>query len=494
METVTHPTATRSLPLDDALVQRLTRHVVSSTGRTVVTTAPFTGEPLATLPQSSASDVTEAFRRARAAQREWAQRSPRQRIAPFLRFSDLLLDRQTEILDILQWETGKARKNAFEEVCDAALGTLHYARHAPRLLRRRRAPGAIPLATRTRVNYQPKGVVSVITPWNYPLTLPVADAVPALLAGNAVVAKPDTQTALSALWAIDLLVEAGLPRDLWLVVLGEPAEIGDCSAELGGKNPMIVCADADLDRTVHGAVAACFSNSGQLCISMERLYVHDSIYDAFVEKFVAETKNLRLGADLDYSADLGSLTSQRQFDRVVAHVEDARSKGATVLAGGRPRPDVGPLFYEPTVLTGVDESMTLCAEETFGPVVSLYRFTTEDEAIERANHTPYGLNASVWTRDVARGRRIAERLKAGTVNINEGYGAAFASYGAPMGGMKRSGLGRRHGVEGILRYTEAQTVSSQHVVGLSGPPGMSAETLSRVMTTGIRLMRALRIR
>ncbi|QOS59077.1 succinic semialdehyde dehydrogenase [Thermobifida fusca] len=525
METVTHPTATRSLPLDDALVQRLTRHVVSSTGRTVVTTAPFTGGPLATLPQSSASDVTEAFRRARAAQREWAQRSPRQRIAPFLRFSDLLLDRQTEILDILQWETGKARKNAFEEVCDAALGTLHYARHAPRLLRRRRAPGAIPLATRTRVNYQPKGVVSVITPWNYPLTLPVADAVPALLAGNAVVAKPDTQTALSALWAIDLLVEAGLPRDLWLVVLGEPAEIGDtlvdeadyvaftgssatgariaqraasrligCSAELGGKNPMIVCADADLDRTVHGAVAACFSNSGQLCISMERLYVHDSIYDAFVEKFVAETKNLRLGADLDYSADLGSLTSQRQFDRVVAHVEDARSKGATVLAGGRPRPDVGPLFYEPTVLTGVDESMTLCAEETFGPVVSLYRFTTEDEAIERANHTPYGLNASVWTRDVARGRRIAERLKAGTVNINEGYGAAFASYGAPMGGMKRSGLGRRHGVEGILRYTEAQTVSSQHVVGLSGPPGMSAETLSRVMTTGIRLMRALRIR
>ncbi|MGV2387241.1 MAG UNVERIFIED_CONTAM: aldehyde dehydrogenase family protein, partial [Thermobifida fusca] len=355
------------------------------------------------------------------AQREWAQRSPRQRIAPFLRFSDLLLDRQTEILDILQWETGKARKNAFEEVCDAALGTLHYARHAPRLLLRRRAPGAIPLATRTRVNYQPKGVVSVITPWNYPLTLPVADAVPALLAGNAVVAKPDTQTALSALWAIDLLVEAGLPRDLWLVVLGEPAEIGDplvdeadyvaftgssatgariaqraasrligCSAELGGKNPMIVCADADLDRTVHGAVAACFSNSGQLCISMERLYVHDSIYDAFVEKFVAETKNLRLGADLDYSADLGSLTSQRQFDRVVAHVEDARSKGATVLAGGRPRPDVGPLFYEPTVLTGVDESMTLCAEETFGPVVSLYRFTTEDEAIERANHTPYG--------------------------------------------------------------------------------------------------------
>ncbi|GAA3758562.1 aldehyde dehydrogenase (NAD+)/succinate-semialdehyde dehydrogenase/glutarate-semialdehyde dehydrogenase [Spinactinospora alkalitolerans] len=511
--------------LAPTLVSRLTRHVVSASGDTTTTTAPFTGKPLAELPVSSASDVAEAFERAREAQRSWAAMSPRDRVAPFLRFHDIVLDRQSEILDIIQWETGKARRHAFEEVYDAAAGTLYYARQAPRLLRRRRSIGAVPGATRTYAHHQPKGAVTVITPWNYPIALPVGDAVPALLAGNAVVAKPDTQTALSALWAIDVAVEAGLPEGLWLPVLGEPAEIGDplidgadyvaftgssavgakiaqraagrligCSAELGGKNPMIVCEDADLDRTVEGAVRACFSNAGQLCISMERVYVHDAVYDAFTEKFAAAVRDMELNSALDFSADMGSLTYQRQLDRVSAHVDDARQKGATVVAGGRPRPEIGPLFYEPTVLADVEPTMRACADETFGPVVSLYRFSDENEAVERANATDYGLNASIWTRDVNRGRRLAERVRAGTVNINEGYGAAWASYGAPMGGMKRSGLGRRHGAEGLLRYTEAQTVASQHYVGLGGPPGMDGETLARTMTLGARLMKRFRIR
>ncbi|GAA1764811.1 succinic semialdehyde dehydrogenase [Streptomonospora arabica] len=526
MDTATSTSGRSASPagLED-VVPRLTRRVAAASGKTTQTAAPFTGAPLAELPESSAADVAAAFERARAAQRSWAALSPRERAEPFVRFHDLVLSRQREILDLIQWETGKARRHAFEEVYDAAGGTLHYARQAPRLLRTRRIPGAVPGATRTHHRRLPRGAVAVISPWNYPLTLPVADAVPALLAGNAVVAKPDTQTSLTALWAIETAVEAGLPEDLWIPVIGRPEEIGDAlvdnadyvsftgssavgaeigqraarrligfSAELGGKNPAVVCADADMDWTVEGLQRAGFSNAGQLCISMERIYVHDSVYDEFAERFADAVRGMELNAAFDYSADMGSLTYRRQFDRVSAHVEDARAKGAEILAGGGPRDDVGPLFYEPTVMAGVTPTMDACSAETFGPVVSLYRFFDEDEAVDAANSTDYGLNASVWTRDTARGRRLAERIEAGTVNINEGYGAAWASYGAPMGGMKRSGVGRRHGPEGLLRYTESQTVASQHYIGLGGPPGMDARTLSTVMTAGARLMKRFRIR
>ncbi|MFD0773164.1 succinic semialdehyde dehydrogenase [Streptomonospora algeriensis] len=526
MDTATSAFGSSASPAGlQGVVPRLTRRVAAASGKTTTATAPFTGASLAELPESSADDVAAAFERARAAQRSWAALSPPERAEPFLRFHDLVLERQREILDIIQWETGKARRHAFEEVYDAACGTLYYARQAPRLLRPQRAAGAVPGATRTYHRRAPKGAVSVITPWNYPLALPVADAVPALLAGNAVVAKPDTQTALSALWAVETAIEAGLPEDLWIPVIGSPGEIGDAlidnadyvsftgsspvgaeiaqraagrligfSAELGGKNPAIVCSDADLDWTVDGVQRASFSNAGQLCISMERIYVHESVYDEFAERFADSARGMELNADFDYTADMGSLTYRKQLDRVAAHVDDARTKGAEILAGGRVRDDVGPMFYEPTVMAGVAPTMDACAAETFGPVVSLYRFSDEDEAVAAANATDYGLNASVWTRDTARGRRLAERIEAGTVNINEGYGAAWASYGAPMGGMKRSGLGRRHGSEGLLRYTESQTVASQHFVGLGGTPGMSAQTLSTVMTASARLMKRFRIR
>ncbi|PLW72088.1 succinic semialdehyde dehydrogenase, partial [Streptomyces sp. DJ] len=480
---------------------------------------------LAELPSSTAEDVEEAFRRARAAQKAWARVPVRRRAAVLLRYHDLLLKRQDEILDLVQLETGKTRLHAHEEVLAVAVAARHYGRKAPAYLRPRTLTGAVPGLTKALVLRRPRGVVGQVAPWNYPLELSVGDALPAFAAGNAVVMKPDTETALTALWARELMIEAGLPADLWQIVLGDGPAVGPevvdrgdfvsftgstrtgrdvavraasrlvgVSLELGGKNAMLVLADADLDRAAEGAVRACFSSAGQLCISIERLYVHESVADAFLEKFVARTRAMKLGTALAYGADLGSLASQRQFDAVVRHVEDARAKGATVLTGGRPRPDVGPYFYEPTVLDGVQPEMDVCAQETFGPVVSVYRFTDEDEAVERANATPYGLNSSVWTKNTRRGRAVAARLDTGTVNVNEGYAAAYGSAAAPMGGMGESGLGRRHGSEGILKYTEAQNVATQRLLPMAPSLGMSQDQYTAFMNTGLRLMKAMRLR
>jgi aldehyde dehydrogenase (NAD+)/succinate-semialdehyde dehydrogenase/glutarate-semialdehyde dehydrogenase len=324
---------------------------------------------------------------------------------------------------------------------------------------------------------------------------------------------------------LDLLVALGLPRDVWQIVVGDPGEIGDplidnadyvsftgstrggkaiaervaprlvsYSLELGGKNPMIVMADADVERTARGAIRACFTNAGQLCISIERMYVHEDIYDRFVPRLVELVKGMKLGTGLDFEAEMGSLTYQRQLDAVTRHVDQAVKEGATVLAGGKARPDIGPLFYEPTLLADVNGDMDLCANETFGPVVAIYKYRDEDEVVARANDTAYGLNASVWTKNPARGRRLAARIQAGTVNINDGYGAAYASYDSPMGGMKQSGVGRRHGAEGMLKFTEVQTVASQHIMDLEPPGSIGYDKFADVMATGIKLMKKLRIK
>ncbi|MDX3852208.1 succinic semialdehyde dehydrogenase [Streptomyces sp. AK02-01A] len=505
------------------LIAQLTHGVIGS-GRTSGH-SPFTGEKLADLPESTPEDVETAFERARAAGRGWAAVPVRRRAAVLLRFHDLVLERQAEVLDLIQLETGKARLHAHEEVQAVAVAARHYGRAAVSYLRPRRHTGAVPVLTRATELRHPRGVVGQIVPWNYPFELSIGDALPALVAGNALVMKPDTESALTALWGRDLLIEAGLPAEVFQVVLGEGPVVGPevvkradyvsftgstrtgrevarsaadrlvgASLELGGKNPMLVLSDADVEKAAAGAVRACFSSAGQLCISIERLYVHDSVADAFVGRFAARTRALRLGTALAYGADMGSLAGERQLRTVVRHVEEAVAKGATIVAGGVARPDIGPYFHEPTILDGVEAPMAVCTEETFGPVVSVYRFSDEDEVIDLANSTPYGLNASVWTKDAGRGRAVAARLRCGTVNINEGYASAYGSVASPMGGMKESGLGRRHGSEGILKYTEAQTVAQQRILPMAPSFGMDDEKYAAFMSRSLRAMKALRLR
>jgi len=512
-----HPAASYALEPD--YVARLTRHVLSSTGETALTRTPITGQPLANIPQSSVTDVDEAFRRARVAQAKWAQTSLEERAACLLRLHDIVLERQQEILDLVVWESAKSRLDAYGEALHIALTARYYARTGHQHLDTRRVSGALPGLTRVDLNRVPKGVVGIISPWNYPFTMALCDGLPALMAGNAVVSKPDAQTMLSALIGAELLEQAGFPKDLWIVVAGPGRVIGTrimehadyvcftgstatgrivaakcaerligCSLELGGKNPLLVLRDANLDKAAAGAVRATFSNAGQLCVSTERLFVADQVYDKFVDKFVKKTEEMKLGAGLEWGINMGSLISQDQLDTVTAHVEDAVAKGARVLTGGKPRPDIAPYYFEPTILDRVTPDMTCFGNETFGPVISVYRFTDESEAIARANEGQYGLNAAVFSQDGKRAREVARQIKCGTVNINEAYAATFASIEAPMGGMRESGMGRRQGAEGILRYTEAQSVGTQRVVPVAPAFGMSDEQWAKLMTLGTKLM------
>ncbi len=509
-----------------ALFTRLLSHISLGDGphEKITVRAPFTGETLAAIPAAQESDVAAAVFRARAAQPAWAARSYASRGEIFLQFHDLLLERQHQILDIVQLETGKARRHAFEEVLDTAVVCRYYATRAEKLLRPRRRKGALPGFTRTWEIRSPFGVAGFVAPWNYPLNLAITDAVPALMAGNTAVLKPDHQTSLTALWALDLLREAGLPGDVFQVVTGDGRQVGPmlgdrvdflmftgstrtgrtvarqaaerligCSLELGGKNAMLVLRDAKLDRAVEGAVRGCFVGAGQVCVSIERIYVHESLYNEFLSRFVERTRRLRVGAALDFSVEMGSLTTEAQLATVEEHVRDAVSKGANVAAGGRARPDLGPFFYEPTILTNLPENATAYTEETFGPVVAVYPFATEAEAIQRANASRYGFNVSVWTHDTARGERIGRQIQAGSVNVNEAYAATWGSVDSPLGGMKESGSSARHGAEGILKFTKSQTMAVQRLLTIAPPPGVNPATHARWMTRLLKVVRRTRI-
>jgi succinate-semialdehyde dehydrogenase/glutarate-semialdehyde dehydrogenase len=518
------PGPTRSLREDmpTALIDRLLSCVVATGDQTETTRAPFTGEELITYPISTEADVEEAFTRARAAQKLWAARPVAERARIIGQIHHEAFARQDELMDLLQIEAGKARYDAFAEAAAVAVYARYISRTAPKVLGRHARQGVVPIVTKAYEVRHPRGVVGLVTSWNYPAVFAASDGYSALVGGNAIVHRPDVQASLSAIWVRDLAVEAGLPEDLWQIVLGPGRSIGTAvvdgadavaftgstaagravagrtgprliytALELGGKNPFIVLADAEIDRAVEAVIRACFINAGQTCVGPERILVHRSAYDTFRAKLVARVERIRMGSGLTFDYDMGCLIDDAQLATVSGQVDDAVAKGAKVLTGGRARPDLGPTFYSPTVLEGVTPDMELYAAETFGPVVALYPFDSVDEVVDMANDTEYGLHAVLWTRNTREGMRVAERIQAGTVEINDGIVATWGSADVLQGGMKASGMGRRNGKYGILRFTEPQSIVIQRLHGIHPPGSMTHELFTAVMTHSFKALHKL---
>jgi succinate-semialdehyde dehydrogenase/glutarate-semialdehyde dehydrogenase len=490
-----------------------------------ITRAPFTGEPLATLPTSTVDDVRAAAAAARRAQVAWAAVPVSDRARIVGRIHDLCYQRREQALDLLQLEGGKTRYDAFLEAIAAPVYASYLRKVAPGVLAPQRRRGLTPLITQPVEHRLPVGLVGLITAWNFPVVFAAADGYAALVAGNAILHLPDPQTFLSAMWARSLAIEAGVPADVWQVVQGPGAELGPAvvdqvdhvaftgstrvgrlvaeqagrrligaSLELGGKNCLVVLPDADVDAAAAAAVRATFTNTGQACVGTERALVAAELAEQFTATLVARTQALRLGAGLGFGYDMGCLVNQHQLDKVQRHVEDAVTKGARVLTGGRARPDLGPFAYEPTVLTGTRPGMLVHDEETFGPVLAVETFDTVDAAVAKVNDTEYGLHTSLFTRDVAAARRLAARLHVGTVEINDGYVATWGSCDTPQGGMKASGLGRRNGRDGILRFTHAQSVTAQRMLPLHPPTSISHERYAHLLAVGLKALNRLGLR
>lgn len=478
--------------------------------------SPLTSLPLPRPLETDAKDMAQIFQRGKEAQEQWAELSIDSRARFLIRCESLMWKYQSQILDVIQWETGKPRKQAFEELLDVSQNIGYAVGKGPRILRPHKVPGAVPFLSRATVRRHPVGVISVIAPWNYPFTLAISDACAGLIAGNAAVVKPASGTPLSAIMVLGLLQRAGLPVDVLQVVVGPGATIGEdmaqrgdyvmftgstavgrhiasisaerfvgFSGELGGKNPSIVFPDADLAQWAQTARRDCFSSSGQLCVSIERIYIHEDVWEEAVSLLVEQIERMRVGRDFSWDTDFGPLIDLAQFDKVNACVCEAVEKGAQVRTGGGPLPELGPTGFAPTVLTGVTPSMAIYAEETFGAVVALYPWREVCEVVALANDSTYGLNASVWSKNLTLAATVAAQLQVGSVSINEAYGATWGAVQAPIGGVKNSGQGRRHGIEGILKYTESQTVSV-------GPPTldpwlkMSARSWARAEAAMIR--------
>lgn len=451
--------------------------------------SPATLDVLGEIEVQTAADVRTAVEVARKVQPEWAALKVAERGRILARAIPALIERQDDVVDTIVRETGKPRTEAFAvEVLAACDAIQYWTKRAPRLLADRSVSLHLLKTKRLRIAYRPLGVVGIITPWNFPLMLALNPTIQALLAGNAVLLKPSEVTPYSGLLLQDLLRATRIPEGLFQVLLGD-GETGSalveagvdkisftgsvrtgrkvaeacgrnlvpCTLELGGKDPMIVCADADLERAANGAVYGAFSNAGQICVSTERVYVVDEVADAFTQKVVEKTAALRQGASGEF--DVGPMIWPAQLQIVERQVEEARARGARVLTGGRRNPDLPGLFYEPTVLTDVTHDMTIMREETFGPVLPILRVRDEAEALRFANDSRYGLNANVWTRDRRRGDLLARAVQSGSVVVND----CMLTYGAtesPFGGVKESGIGQVNGENGLRSFCHAQSIMS----------------------------------
>ncbi len=452
---------------------------------------PATGVVIGSVPRMDAGRVAELARRGREVQPAWAELGFEGRARVLRRAQRWMLDNAERIIAVVVSESGKTHEDA--QLADfgytvSALG--FWAKEAPRYLADERVPSwnnPIAAGKRLIVRYAPLGLVGVIGPWNYPITNNFGDCIPALAAGNSVILKPSEVTPLSSLLMEQMMLECGLPEGVLQIATGDGATgaalIGQvdcvmftgssrtgkavmraaadalipCYLELGGKDPMIVCADADIERAANAAAFYSMNNAGQVCISIERVYVEEPVYERFVQLVAENVRGLRQGEPAGPgTVDVGAVTFPPQLRIVQEHVADAVGKGARVLVGGTARAEHGH-FFEPTVLVDVDHSMKIMREETFGPTLPIMKVSDTEQALRLANDSEYGLQASVWTRDIERGEALARRLEAGVVCVNDAQ-INYTALNLPMGGWKASGLGTRHGAGGIRKYCKTQSL------------------------------------